>query len=136
ARHLAVASYLETGSGYEEEEIVEVVAAHYVQAYEAAPDADDAAGLKGKAQRLLTAAGEHAASLAANEEAQHYFEQAARLTDDSATRAGLFERAGQMATLGARLEAATESFERAIQLFEEAGQTHPAARVSARLGEM
>src|SRR5207237_6206724 len=61
AKHLAVASYLETESGYEEDEIVEVVASHYVQAYEAAPDADDASEIKGKAQRLLAAAGEHAA---------------------------------------------------------------------------
>src|SRR5436190_6852402 len=60
AKHLAVASYLENASGYEEEEIVEVVASHYVQAYEAAPDAEDAPEIKAKAREKLVAAGEHA----------------------------------------------------------------------------
>src|SRR5439155_11393101 len=92
--------------------------------------------IKGKAHRLLAAAGEHAASLAANEEAQHYFEQAAALAEDPAGQATLLERAGQMAHLGNRVEEATRSFERAIELFEQTGQTHPAARVSARLGEI
>src|SRR5207249_8108078 len=61
AKHLAVASYLEIGSGYEEEEIVEVVASHYVQAYEAAPAAADAEAIKGKAREMLAKAGERAA---------------------------------------------------------------------------
>src|SRR5206468_4287182 len=69
-KHLAVATYLEAGSVYEEEEIVEVVAAHYVEAYQAAPDAGDAEEIKSKARRMLAAAGEHAAALAANEEAE------------------------------------------------------------------
>jgi class 3 adenylate cyclase/tetratricopeptide (TPR) repeat protein len=136
AKHLAVASYLESGSAYEEGEIVEVVAAHYVEAFQAAPDADDAEEIKSEARRMLAAAGEHAAGLAANEEAQRYFEQAAELTRDPVEQAPLLERAGQMAFAAGDLDTATNAFERAIELFEKAGQTHPAARVSARLGEI
>ena len=42
ARHLAAAAQLEQGWG--EQEVVEVVASHYLAAYEAVPDADDASG--------------------------------------------------------------------------------------------
>jgi predicted ATPase len=42
-RHLAAAGYLERSWGPAEQEIVEIVASHYVAAYEAAPDADDSA---------------------------------------------------------------------------------------------
>src|SRR5262249_39279680 len=79
ARHLAAAEYLEREWGPAEHEIVEVLASHYVDAYRAAPDAPDAAAIKAKAQEALARAGERAASLAANEEAQRYFEQAAEL---------------------------------------------------------
>ena len=135
-KHLAVASYLEHDSGYEEEEIVEVVASHYVQAYEAAPDAEDAPELKDKARRLLAAAGEHAASLAASEEAQRYFEQASGLADEPQARAELLERAGLMAYTAAKTEEAAARFEEAVALFEAEGQTHPAARVSARVAQI
>src|SRR5207247_6516770 len=79
---------------------------------------------------------EHAAALAANEEAERYCDQAAELTDDPVERAALFERTGQMAYAAGDLDTATTAFERAIELFETAGQSHPAARVSARLGEI
>ena len=54
----------------DEDEVVEVIASHYLAAYEAAPDADDAAEIRGKAQAMLARAGERAASLAAAAEAQ------------------------------------------------------------------
>ncbi len=136
ARHLSVALYLENASGYDEEEIVEVVAAHYVQAYEAAPDAPDGEQIKTKARDMLVKAGDHAASLAANEEAQHYFEQAAEIADDTVTRAELLERAGTTAQAAGSNDVAIERYERAIELFEREGRTHPAARVSAHLGRL
>ena len=43
-RHLAVAAYLE--EAFEEEDVVEVVASHYLQAFGSAPDADDAGSIK------------------------------------------------------------------------------------------
>ncbi len=41
-RHLAAAAQLEASFGFAEQEVVEVVAAHYVAAFEAQPDAGDA----------------------------------------------------------------------------------------------
>jgi tetratricopeptide (TPR) repeat protein len=136
ARHLAAAAWLETSWGAKPEEIVEVVAFHYLEAWRAAPEAAGAGELKGKALELLTQAGDRAASLAASEEAQRYFEQAAELADQPLERARLLERAGEMAWTGGQGEGAAAHFGEAIALFESQGQTHPAARVSARLAEV
>jgi predicted ATPase/class 3 adenylate cyclase len=136
ARHLAVAAWLETSWGAKPEEIVEVIASHYLEAWRAAPETAGAGELKGKALELLTQAGERAGSLAASEEAQRYFEQAAELADQPLERARLLERAGEMARTGGRGEGAAAHFREAIALFESQGQTHPAARVSARLADV
>ncbi|MGZ4204569.1 MAG: ATP-binding protein [Actinomycetota bacterium] len=136
SRHLAAASYLESSSGADEGELVEVVASHFLSAFELVPNAEDAATIKARAAEMQTKAGIRAASLAASEEAQRYFEQAADLSDEPETRAGLLERAGQMAWMGGRGEAARMFYERSIELFESLRNTHSAARVSARLGEV
>src|SRR5207249_11111534 len=72
-KHLTVAEYLERAWGEEEEEIVEVVASHYVEAYGLAPEADDAGDIRGRARTMLARAAERAASLAAAREAEVYF---------------------------------------------------------------
>ncbi len=135
-KHLRVAAYLERAWGAEEEEIVEVVASHYVEAYRLAPEADDAAEIQGRARRMLVRAAERAASLAATEEAETYFRQAASIADNALERAELTERAGQMAFLRGRTEEAAADYEAATALFEESGQSHAAARVQARLAEI
>jgi predicted ATPase/class 3 adenylate cyclase len=134
-RHLAAAAYLVQAFGAGEQEIVEVIAAHYLDAYRAAPDAEDAPEIKSRAQEMLTRAGERAASLAANDEAQHYFERAAELSDDPLVEAALRERAGSAAWVAGRVEPAQAHFQRSLELYEAQGKTHPAARVAARVGE-
>jgi predicted ATPase len=94
ARHLAAAAYLSAAFPADEDEVVEVIASHYVAAHEAAPDAEDATEIRGNAQTMLARAGERAASLAAAAEARRYFEQAAELTEDRSERAALLGRAG------------------------------------------
>jgi predicted ATPase len=133
ARHQAVAAYLQSTFGPEESEYTEVVASHFLEAYRLAPGAPDAAEMKSRAREALTRAGQRAASLAANDQAQHYYEQAAELADDPLEQAALHERAGMMAYAVGRMDEAEELFTKAIGLFESRGQTHPAARVSARL---
>jgi len=132
SRHLAAASYLR--SVVDEDEIVEVVASHYLDAYLAAPDDEDAGTIKADALTTLAKASERAASLGANEEAQRYAERAIELSDDPMTTAELHERAGALAAERVDTVAA-EHFKRSIEIFESQGATHPAARVSARLAE-
>jgi class 3 adenylate cyclase/tetratricopeptide (TPR) repeat protein len=136
AKHLAAAQFLASAWSAEEDEIVEVVASHYLDAYQAAPDDPDAPELRSKAFEMLVRAAERAASLGASAEAQRTFERAAGLTEDRLAQAELYERAGMMASMGARQDAAAANLERARELFEAAGATHPAARVSARVAEI
>ncbi len=136
AKHLAVVTYLETSWGADEDEIVEVIASHYVDAHRAAPDAPDAAEIVARAADTLARAGRRAQSLAAYEEAQRHYDRAAELVEGTARRAELLELAGVAARLAAHNDAAQPRFEEAIALFESEGLTHPAARVSARLAEI
>jgi class 3 adenylate cyclase/tetratricopeptide (TPR) repeat protein len=135
ARHMEAARHLEERAE-EEEDIVEVVASHYLDAYRAAPQSPDAGEIKARARQTLMRAAERAASLAANTEAQRYYDQAMELADDPLERAELAERAGEMARAIGVAGPAVERFEEAIRLFESQGRSHPAARVSARLAEI
>jgi class 3 adenylate cyclase/tetratricopeptide (TPR) repeat protein len=136
SRHLAAAEYLGKAFAEDEDEVVEVIASHYLAAHEAAPDADDAAEIKGKARAMLVRAGERAESLAAAAEAKRYFEQAAQLARDSSERAALLARAGDMAARAGDPEAARPLFEESIALHQKQGDTHAAARVTGRLGRV
>ena len=132
-RHLAAASHL-LGAA-DEDEIIEVVAAHYVDAYRAAPSDPDAQEIKERATAALVRAGERAASLAANVEAQRHFELAAEMMDDLVARAELLERAGVMASGVGRQDQANVS-SNAPSSCSRASNGHPAARVSARLAQV
>jgi class 3 adenylate cyclase/tetratricopeptide (TPR) repeat protein len=136
AKHLAATGFIERTWAGDEDEIVEVLASHYLQAYEAAPDAADAQDIKTRARDMLRKAGEHAASLAAAGEAHRYFERAAALTEEPLELAELHERAGRMARVAGDLEEAARLLEHAIGTFDSVGLTHPAARVSAALAEI
>ncbi len=133
ARHLAAATHLRTAFAEDEDEVVEVVASHYLAAYEAAPDADDASEIRRDAQAMLARAGGHAASLAAAAEARRYYEQAAELTDAPSERAALLASAGEMARRAADQGAASHLYEQAIELYEQLGDLHAAARVHHKL---
>jgi tetratricopeptide (TPR) repeat protein len=136
SRHLAAAAHLEQTFGAAEQEIVEVVASHYLAAYDAQPDAGDAGAIRTRAGELLARAGERAGSLAAAGEARRYFEQAAELADTPLDRAVLLERAGEMAKQNAELEAAERLFLAALEILDAEGESHAAARVSGELASV
>ncbi len=136
ALHLAAARHLEESWGAEQDEVVEILASHYIQAFEALPDTPDASEIKARARERLERAGRRAASLAASGDAQRYFEQALELADEPRTQAELAEQAGDMARRAALNDQAKAHFERAIELFRGQGLGHAAARVDARLAEV
>jgi class 3 adenylate cyclase/predicted ATPase len=136
ARHLAAARYLESGRLADEEEIVEVVASHYLEAYAADPSGDDAGAIRSRARDLLARAGDRAASLAAPPQAVGHFERAFELTDDPLEQASLLERAGEASRAAGDPDRARANFERAVLLFESGGRVNEAARVSAHLAEV
>jgi class 3 adenylate cyclase/tetratricopeptide (TPR) repeat protein len=135
-KHLSAAEYLSAAFAADEDEVVEVIASHYLAAHEAAPDADDAAEIKEKARAMLARAGERAESLAAAAEARRYFEQAAGLTEDPSARAALLGSAGEMARRAGDPDSARRLFGESIELHEQVGNTHAAARGLAMLGEV
>ena len=132
SRHLAAATYLESAFAGEEE-MAEVVASHYLDAYSAQPDADDAAAVKARAQAALVRAGERAESLGAAGEALRYLERAAELTEDLRERAALLDRAGWLGFYTAEPVTAERLLGDAIALYESADDVLSAARVSGRL---
>ena len=134
--HLKVAAYMEMAFGTEQDEIVEVLASHYLEAYREVPDSDDSAAIKERARRMLTRAGERAASLGAAEEAQGYFERAIDLAASALERADLEDRAGVMAWRRGLVHSANERFESARAAFVEAGEQRRAAGVEVHLADI
>ena len=134
-RHLAAAAYLDDAFA-NEDEIAEVLASHYLDAYTALPDADDAAEVKAKARAALARAGDRAESLGASGEALRYLAQAAELTDDALERAALFDRAGWLAIYVPDWPEAERLLGESIALYTVAGETRAAARVSGRLASV
>jgi class 3 adenylate cyclase/tetratricopeptide (TPR) repeat protein len=129
AKHLAAADYLSRAFAADEDEVVEVIASHYVAADEAVPDSEDAADIRGKAQGMLVRAGRRAESLAAAAEARRYFEQAAELTDAPRERAHLLHQAGRMAGYAGDPDGARAALEESIAIYEQQGDTRASARV-------
>ena len=134
ARHLAAAGFLEREAGLDSDEIAEVIAAHYVDAHAADPEAGDADDVKAQARDWLTRAGERAAALAAPEDARRAFDRAAGLAEADEDCARLLERAGEMALAANDPAAAEETLRDARSRFEAAGLPHDAARATAQLG--
>ena len=132
-RHLAAAAHLEQSLG--EDEVAEVIAAHYVAAHEALPDADDAAEIRAKARDALTRAGERATALAASAEAHRYFRRAAELAEERVAQATLLDQAGQAALLANLPIEGRALLERAHALLSEE-EPESAALVSARLANL
>ena len=133
ARHVAAAQFLEHEAGPEPDEIAEVIAAHYLDAHAADPEAEDADALKVHAREWLCRAGERAAALASPQDALRSFDRAAELADDDAERARMLERAGEMAGMANDAVTSADRFTKARELFESAGLTHDSARAAAGL---
>jgi class 3 adenylate cyclase/tetratricopeptide (TPR) repeat protein len=134
SRHLEVARQLEDSWAGESDEIVEVVASHYLDAYRAGPTDDDAPVIRENACRMLVRAGDRAASLGAADEAQRHYSSAADLIDHDGERATLLERAGDMAIDGGQTQGAISHWERAAELYASTGAGQAAARMAARIG--
>jgi tetratricopeptide (TPR) repeat protein len=131
-RHLAAAAHLTRA--FDVDEVVEVIASHYLAAHEAGPDATDAAEVRERARTMLERAGHRSEGLGAAQEASRYYAQAAELADGAPERAALLDKAGSMAGRSGDMAVARRRLAAAIALYEDAGDTHSAARVGGRLG--
>jgi class 3 adenylate cyclase/tetratricopeptide (TPR) repeat protein len=131
--HLTAAEFLAERAGIDPDEIAEVIATHYRDAYEATPTAEDAEAARVQAVAWLRRAGERSAALAATEDARRAFDDAAELAADDVERAALLERAGELAFASDELDLAVARLEESRTLFLEAGRAHDAARAAVPL---
>ena len=136
SRHLAAATFLAQDSGMDLSEISEVIAAHYLDAFEADQKAADAGEVKASAGGWFVRAAERALALAAPAEAQRGYERAASLADEDVDRAGLLRRAGEAARMAGDIEAAERHVTEAIAVFERAGRAHEEAQASSTLADI
>jgi predicted ATPase/class 3 adenylate cyclase len=135
SRHLAVARHLETSWAGDQDDVAEVVAAHYVEAYQSAPTDPDATEIRGAARIALERAGRRAYSLAATTESAAYFDRAAELADDELDRTRLSEQAAMAIFTRGDLEATIGRLDIVIEAYERLGRPLDAARGRARAGE-
>ena len=139
-RHLAAAEHLQRAFANEGEEVAEMIATHYLDAYRAAGEDADADKLRRRAVAALRRSARRAANVGAPEVAQRSFEQAGELADDS-ERPELIQAAGEMAMQAGRadealtlLDAAADDLAGAGRDRDSAMTAYPAGHALIRLG--
>ena len=91
AKHLAAARYYESLG---DDEVAGVLATHYVDAYEAAPEGPEGEAVATQARLALRGAADRATALGAHESAIVHWERARTVTADPAEEADLLEKIG------------------------------------------
>jgi class 3 adenylate cyclase len=145
-RHLAVAAHLRQAFPGDGEEVIDVIARHYLDALEAVPGAPDAAEIRGQAVGALVRAAERAERTGAPGRGAASYARAAelKLADSPADSPGraeatesagvLWERAAEAADVNADWPLAIELAGRAREYHLQAGQARAAARAQAIAG--
>jgi class 3 adenylate cyclase/tetratricopeptide (TPR) repeat protein len=134
ARHLAAGEYLSRAFANEGEDVAEVVAAHYLQAYRCAGAGDDAEQLRVEAVAALRRGAQRAAAVGAPQTSERAYRRAIELAASDEERIELTEAAGDMALVDGRYDAALELFEDASTKLEQLGRRRDAARLGPRIG--
>ncbi len=124
-RHLAAARYYESLG---DEASAGVLATHYVDAYEAAPEGAEGEAVAAQARIALRAAADRATELGSHESAIAYLERARAVTSDPSEEAGLLERIGVASRNLGRLEASVRTLESAVERFRDLGDRRSTAR--------
>jgi tetratricopeptide (TPR) repeat protein len=146
ARHLTVAAHLCTAFPGKGEEVAEVIARHYLDAFNAVPEAPDAAQIRRQAVGALIQAAERAERTGATAQAAASYATAAELTQASTTNADenadgspgtgeLWERAARAAATNADWAAAIGHAGQAREHHLQHGRARAAARAQTTAGE-
>ena len=119
-RHLAAAEHLRRLFANDGEDVAEMIAAHYLEAWRAATGDADLEQLRADTVSALCRAARRAVTVGSPEAAERAYRTARELERDEAQRAALTQAAGRMAWQSGRAQAA-------LELFEEASAAHMAA---------
>ncbi len=134
AKHLAAVEYLSRAFANEGEDVAEVVAAHYLQAYRCASGGDDAETLRAEAVTALRRGARRAAAVGAPQTAERAFRKAIDLAASDDERIELTVATGDMALLDGRYDDALE-YLTTRQGLERLGRRHEAARLGDWIGQ-
>jgi class 3 adenylate cyclase/tetratricopeptide (TPR) repeat protein len=133
-RHRAAAEHLRSVFANDGEEVAEVIASHYLDAYHAAQGDPDADELRVQTLAALRRAAQRAATVGAPEAAERAYRTAIQLAADEVQRTELTQAAGEMALQSGRLEPALELLEAASDAYAKAGRERDSARIAGRIG--
>lgn len=133
-RHQAAAEHLRHAFPNDGEEVAELIAAHYLDAYHAAQDDLDSESLRAETITALRRAAQRAATVGAPEAAERSYRTAVGLAKDPTEQIELTRAAGEMALQAGRWEAVLELLETASAGFREAGRERDAARLADQTG--
>ncbi len=133
-RHRAAAEHLRRVFPNDGEEVAEVIASHYLDAYRAANRDADAPELRVETLTALRRAAQRAAAVGAPESAERSYRTASELAADEPESTELTRAAGEMALQAGRLEAALDLFEQVADAHTAAGRERDAAHVAGRIG--
>ncbi|HET6870827.1 MAG TPA: adenylate/guanylate cyclase domain-containing protein, partial [Solirubrobacteraceae bacterium] len=135
AGHLAAAEYLSRAFANGGEDVAEVVAAHYLQAYRCASAGADAEQLRTEAVAALRRGAQRAAAVGAPQTAESAYRKAIELAADDGERIELIQAAGDMALVDGRYEDALALFEDAAAALSRLGRERDAARLGPGIGQ-
>lgn len=133
-RHRAAAEHLRDLFPNEGEDVAEVIAAHYLDAFRAAREEADRTALRTQTIAALRRAALRSASLGAPEAGERFYLNAAELAGEGPERIELTRAAGEMALQAGRLEGALELFDEVSAACDAAGRHQDAARTAAPAG--
>jgi len=134
-RHRAAAEHLRQAFPQDGEDVSEVIAAHYLDAFRAAAGDADAGELRAEALRTSRRAARRAETVGAPALAEKTYRTALELVgDDEDERVALLEAAGEMAMTAGRYQPAIELLDSAADAHVRAGRERDAARVAGRIG--
>jgi tetratricopeptide (TPR) repeat protein len=131
ARHLAAARYFERLA---DQESAGVVADHYVEAWRASSDPEEAAALAGPARVALRAASERAERLGNFMQAASYVDRKVELTEDAADRAAFLERSGELNSRAGSARTAEARYRAALEALPPGSSEDDVARLTAEVG--
>jgi class 3 adenylate cyclase/tetratricopeptide (TPR) repeat protein len=137
ARHLAVAAHLRGAFANDGEEVVDVIAQHYLDALAAVPGDPDEGEIREQAVVSLTRTAERAARTGAPGRAGRSYAAAAGLLDggdDVGRAAELWEKAAQWSMAGGDARTTLDHAAAAVVRYQKLGDECAAARTQRHLG--
>ncbi|MDP9233589.1 MAG: AAA family ATPase [Actinomycetota bacterium] len=131
-RHLAAARYFETTG---ELDLIDVVATHYVEAYNNSKKDDESAPIAERARIALMEAAARASALGSGAQSLTLLEKALSVAHVDSDRGEILLRAGRAALHAGRFDKGAEYLKESIDLLEETADLERLADAQAELGQ-